>query len=241
MCKCGGKKEDEGSFMYTMRLLAIYEFPFRDLGLKAEDADQGLLAIRHRFLELLSDFADKNETQRRQLLQIVGKPAVNFFKYDPPDHIFYVSVWSSAEFGWSGAFKRTRWLRTAASLFQIRGVIDVFTTKAVAFVPAIGFDAELLPLSSALLQLRLGLRVGYQLSTSGGFTEDSCRQDGDSSATIFCSYPLLQGLVAASFYERVRLHLGLEWSPPWFPGIAPKDHHWITLIAGLGWQWISPF
>jgi predicted acylesterase/phospholipase RssA len=241
VCECSGKKEDENSFTYTMRLLALYGFHFRDLGLGPNDSDLGMLTIRNRFSELITSFADKNENNRKWPILLLGKSAVNFLTYDPPDQIFYISFWSSAELGWSAAFRRTRWLRVAASLFQIRGVLDAFTTKTVAFVPTFGLEGEILPLSSALFQLRLGVRLGYQLSTSGGFTDTSCEEDDKSSSTIYCSFPLLQGQVTASFYERVRFYVGVEWTPPWFEGIAPSENHWVTIIAGLGWQWISPF
>jgi hypothetical protein len=123
----------------------------------------------------------------------------------------------------------------------MKGLLDVFTTKAVAFTPTFGLDFELLPVSSPLFQARIGLHLGYQLSTKGGFTRERCGEDTAASATINCSFPLVRGVAALSIFERVRLHIGVEWSAPWFDPLPPQTNHWVTLVAGLGWQWLSPF
>lgn len=241
VCACDDKKADEESFLYTMRLLTTYGFYFRDLGVAPDRTSDGMYAIRARFLDLLTAFSEKHSDNRRRIYSLLGKSAVNFFQYDPPDQIVHLAVWSSLELGWSRAFRHLRWLRLTVTPLQLRGGLDIFTTKTVAFAPTVGFEGELLPLSSALLQLRIGVRLGYQLSTRGGFTDDTCAEDDASSSTIYCSYPLAQFLASVSLYERVRVQIGVEWSPPWFEGVAPQDNHWVTLIAGIGWQWLSPF
>ena len=240
-CKCSGKRGDESSFFYTMRLLSTYGFQFRDLGVPKDNPEGGMMAMRNRFLTLLIAFSDKHGPDRKLIIETMGKPALNFLRYEPPDQIAYLSVWSALELGWSRAFEKVRWLRFAASPFQMKGLLEVFTTKAVAFTPTFGLDFEVLPLSSPLLQARIGVHLGYQISTRGNFTRSSCPEDTDSSATIRCSFPLLRGIAAISIYERVRLHLGVEWSAPWFDPLPPKNNHWVTLVAGLGWQWLSPF
>ncbi len=58
-------------------------------------------------------------------------------------------------------------------------------------------------------------------------------------------YPLISDELGAffGFFDRefLKYDVGVEWSAPWFDGIAPQNNHWVTLIAGIGRQWLSPF
>jgi len=99
-------------------------------------------------------------------------------------------------------------------------------------------EFELLPRSTALFQSRLAVRAGYQLSTSGGFSADSCEAVSSNASNIHCSFPVFQSFYAVSFYERVRAHVGIEWAPPMFDNLPPSKEHWFSTIMGIGWQWI---
>jgi hypothetical protein len=222
--------------------LGAYQFQFRDLGLAPKQADNGSLAIREELLRLLSEYSKKHDSNRRFLYEIIGKPAVNFLKYAPPKHILYLMVGGGLEAGWSGAPWSPQWLRLNVVLFQVGSLLNVFSgSGAYTFTPAVGLEFEPLPLSSALFQPRLGLRVGYQFSTSGGFTNQTCNANANGEDPTKCSYPVMQIMASLVFYERVRLRIGVEWAPPWFDALPPEEDNWVKLMLSVGWQWISPF
>jgi hypothetical protein len=107
--------------------------------------------------------------------------------------------------------------------------------------PALGLEADIYPLSNALIQSRFGLRLGYQFSTGDTFLVDSCDTDELENDSLRCSAPVVGAFVAVSFYERVRLQIGVEWLPRWLPPMNTfGDDVWNGLLE-VGWQWISPF
>jgi hypothetical protein len=153
--------------------------------------------------------------------------------------MFYLLIGNNFEFVWSATTSHLSWLRFNTTLFEMRGLQNLISgTKRVTFTPALGFEFELLPLSSALFQSRLGLRAGYQLSTDGHFSADSCKAESSDAPIASCSFPVFQGFFSFSFYERVQVRVGLEWTPPWFPKLPPKHTHWFSTLINVGWQWI---
>jgi predicted acylesterase/phospholipase RssA len=165
------------------------------------------------------------------------EPYLYLYLYVDPEHYTYPSNLSAetsdAEDAEEGGKKDERDM----SVFEmVPNYLSTFVSSARA--------AELLPLSTALMQTRFTLRAGYQFSTNGGFTASNCKGDEEddiSSSPLHCSFPLMQMHVVLSFYERVRVTLGVEWALPWFDALPPKNSHWVTLITAIGWQWLSPF
>jgi predicted acylesterase/phospholipase RssA len=237
-------RPEETSFQHTLRLLEEYEFWFRDLGLDRDESWLAMSMIREQLAGDLDAFVKKLPPRERIILRTIGKPALNFFKYQPPQAIIYLAGGMGAELGTSlsSRFVATRWVRFNIAL-QTRGLSQLISpAKNVwAVTPLFGLELEIPQLSNAAFQVRLGARVGFQFSTGDrGLDRDCDFGDFDNDAAQ-CSAPLGQALVVFSFYERIRVQGGLEWFPYFFPPMSRQDENRWNGFIEVGWQWISPF
>lgn len=234
--------EDENSFEHTMRLLDLYSFHFEDLGLDRDDASLAMSRIREELLRYVDAFAKKLRLGERMAVRLLGKPAINFFAYAPPEAIFYAVVGKGGEGALSATLGQFNWMRFNFAL-QMQGFNLFLTEKpnAFALTPLVGLELEPIPLSGPLLQTRLGARIGYQFSTEDRFLSAQCDSESFSSDSIRCSAPVAQAFLAFTFYERVRIQFGFEWFPRWLPPMSRFDKHLWNGLIGVGWQWISPF
>ncbi len=234
--------DEENEFEYTMRLLATYDFHFRDLDLDRDDARFATLRIREELLVLVDEFAKKLKFGERLAIRLMGKPAINFFVYAPPLAIFYLVMGKGAEFALSATLRKSYWLRFNLAV-QAQGVNLFLTEKpnAFALTPVAGLEAEIYPASTPILQTRVGVRMGYQFSTADRFLAGTCNAGRFRNDTLRCSAPVGQTFLALVFYERIRLQIGLEWFPRWLPPMNKFDRHLWNGLVEVGWQWISPF
>jgi predicted acylesterase/phospholipase RssA len=238
------RREDESEFKYMMRLLEHYEFHFKDLGLERDEAHLGMSAIREEILHISDALAKRLPWGERQSVRIFGKPAINFFKYSPAWALVYFVAGKGVELGLSatGAWMKTRWIRLNLAL-QTQGLIPLLSEEpnVLTLTPLLGFEIEIPRLSSAMVQLRGGLRLGYQLSTGDGFHRGDCNHEWFSDDSLRCSAPVAQAVMSLSFYERIRIQGAVEWFPRWLPPMDEfRDDVWNGLFE-IGWQWISPF
>jgi hypothetical protein len=234
----------ETSFQHTLRLLVEYEFWFRDLGLDRDEAWLAMSMIREQLAGDLDAFVKKLPPRERIILRTFGKPALNFFKYQPPQAIIYLGAGMGTELGTSlsSRFVPTRWLRFNIAL-QARGLSQAISpAKNVwAITPLFGLELEIPQVSNAVLQARIGARVGFQFSTGDRGLRRHCDFGDFDDDAAQCSAPLGQAMIALSFYERIRVQGGLEWFPSFFHPMSDRDKNGWNGFIEVGWQWISPF
>ncbi|MDJ0765109.1 MAG: patatin-like phospholipase family protein [Myxococcota bacterium] len=233
---------NERSFEYTMRLLETYNFHFRDLGLGRDDAPLAMSRIRSELQLYVDAFAKKLPFGERVAVRVLGKPAVNFFMYAPPEAIVYIVAGTGAEMAASLTLGHSSLFRYNFAL-QVQGFYLLLSENPniLALTPLAGIEAEIYPLSSALLQTRIGLRIGYQFSTNDRFLANPCDTAGFGGDSLICSAPVAQLFAALSFYERIRLQGGVEWFPRWLPPMKSFGEDVWNGFIEVGWQWISPF
>jgi predicted acylesterase/phospholipase RssA len=238
------KRQGETEFGYAMRLLEDYSFHFEDLGLDRDEASRAMFVIREELLYIVDEYGKKLPWGERQTVRVLAKPAFNFYKYAPPRAIVYLTAGKGAELGLSlaGRWIPSRWLRLNVGL-QSQGLVQLASAvpNVLTLTPALGVELEVPQLNGPMVQLRGGARIGYQFSTTDGFTRRVCDAERFADDSVRCSAPVVQGVVSAAFYERIRLQIGVEWFPRWLPPTSrTKEHVWNGLIE-VGWQWISPF
>lgn len=235
-------EDGETHFAHSMRLLRAYKFQFTDLGLERDDAALAMSRIRAELLVYVDEFAKKLRFGERLAVRLLGKPAVNFFMYAPPETIVYFVAGTGAEIASSSTWGQSRWLRYNFAL-QLQGFYHLLSESpnVLALTPLLGVEAEIYPLSNPLFQTRIGLRIGYQFSSGDNFMKSDCDQDYFSRESLRCSAPVAQLFAAFSFYERVRLQGGIEWFPRWLPPMSTSNEHFWNGFLEFGWQWISPF
>ncbi|MBN2673841.1 MAG: patatin-like phospholipase family protein [Deltaproteobacteria bacterium] len=238
------RQGDESRFQYTIRLLEQYNFWFEDLGLERDEAWLAMSRIREILAGALDDYAEKLPQAESIAIRVLGKPGLNFFKYQPPQVIIYVGAGKGAEFGLSaaGKYAPARWVRFNFGL-QFKGLYELMGPEpnVFAMTPLIGMELEKTTWSSAVMQGRLGVRLGYQLSTGDSFTRGVCDLEQFSIDSRGCSAPVGQLFLALTFYERVRVQGGVEWFPYFLPPMSENDQNVFNGFLEIGWQWISPF
>jgi len=237
-------RQGETDFGYVLRLLEEYEFHFADLGLDRDEAHRATGAMREELLRMIDQFGKKLPWGERQMVRVLGKPAVNFFRYAPPRVIIYLAAGKGAELGFSttGKWVPSRWLRLNLAL-QGQGLVQLISSVPDVFVltPLAGIELEIPRINGPMVQSRGGLRAGYQLSTNDGFHTGTCDTSRFADDPMRCSAPVFQGFLALGFYERIRLQIVGEWIPRWLPPADELDRHMLSWLLEVGWQWISPF
>ena len=234
----------ETAFQHNLRLLEEYHFWFRDLGLDRDESWMAMSMIREKLAGLLDALVKKLPYRERSILRTIGKPALNFFAYQPPQSIVYLAGGTGIEVGTSltSRFVPTRWVRFNLAL-QSRGLTQLLTpAKNVwTIAPLFGLELEIPQLGGAAMQARLGARVGYQFSTGDRMLGRGCDFSDFGGDTALCSAPMGQAFAVFSFYERIRVEGGVEWFPYFLPPMDDRDRNYWSGFIVVGWQWISPF
>jgi hypothetical protein len=237
------KRETETDFAHTLRLLDLYHFNFEDLNgpRSTGNSEEAMTKVRYQLARLVDRMADTQPFGDAFAMRLVGKPALNFIYYAPPETIAYASIGRGLEIGGSWllglglGFGRLR----LNGAMQFKGLEEVAfqSNGAIAFTPLIGLETELY--GNPISQLRLGLRGGFQLS-SKGITQGDCRRSDNntlSNSRSDCSSFVAQLPLSWSAFERVRLQIVPEYLAP-HPVLEGRS--W-NINFGFGGQLISPF
>ncbi len=211
------QSEDEDRFDYFMRLLALYGFHFKDLGLAEDEAEYGKIKVRRKLLKMLKYLANaQDDDQERLLLLTAGRNLVNSIAYEPPREWWYAEIGSIVEVG--SSFLPFDWLESWARVHvatQLKGLGTLLTPDQdkLALVFAVGPELEPIFMTTRYVQPILGVRAAYQLSNRDRFGVRECTASRALDDQRLCSQFLLQGYVAVAVLERVRVQLTLEGYP----------------------------
>jgi hypothetical protein len=225
---------EETELSYVVRLLDGYGFRFRDMGLANEEGPAVERAI-HEQLRVLLDAFSAAQPESRALVDVLSRTLLGQVGYVPASLFLHASLGSVLEGGASvrlGAGP-TQFLRATASLNA--GGITSFSGAGGAYLtlaPMLGFEAELLPLSSQNLQPRVGLRAGYLFSSVDGFVSGTCSEPDRR----VCSRFTAQAYVSVSLFERIRLQLAFAMLPRVRAG---EDFSW-SILPTTGVQFLLP-
>ncbi|NMO15662.1 patatin-like phospholipase family protein [Pyxidicoccus fallax] len=222
----------ETELAHTLRLLGAYGFHFRDLGAPPGRDDIALMRIRQSFGSALRRLADAQPDDGGGAVEFAGKLlADSVAAYAPPRTSLHLVMGPTlTELGVSlgtDSPEMPRGLRLSGAL-GLRGLQRVFSSaEGESFALAAVAGPEFRPpaLQAGLVQGRLALRAGWQFSTRNRSAGEDCHSAGVSA----CSRPVVQGLLGATFLERLRVQVVGEWYPP------SGGHRGLWTIApGLG-------
>ena len=230
------QRDGEGAFDHQLRMLGRYGFHFRDLGLSRADADQArdqVIRFAHRVMQRFSDV----QPRMRWAMGVLSRIGVDVgLGYLPPQHSFHLSLGLGAELGHSftAADRDWSWLRFAVALgFDGLSTILNPSDDYLAIIPKAGVEFELL--GRAEVQLRLGVRAGYQFSTGDDFLQSACAFGQESSRP--CSRFVTDAYLAASLFGLVRLQVAGVFAP----GLRSGQSAAWAVRPTVGVQLNSPF
>lgn len=229
------RRPGEAELAYSLRLLGAYGFRFQDLGVPPGRGDLALLRIREALGGAAGALAAAQPWSDRATVAFAAKLAADAVDYSPPDHVLHLTMGpTETELGMSRGFYVSPWwprgLRLAWAV-GLRGLGQVFSsrdTEPFAVVGVGGVELQPPPGSSALAQLRFGLRAGWLLAADDQWDTGRCQDRGRASVSS-CSRPVVQALAGVTALERFRIQLVGEW----YPGTATRATQW-SVAPGIG-------
>jgi len=223
-------QDGEAHYDWMLRRLATHRFAFRDLGLNPSRADEGDDAVRVLMADMTRSLA-RAQNDLSLPIELASEVVVNALQYRAPTNLVHIGFGTGLEIGWSGTRPGTalEWLRLTLAL-EFRGIRTLISSQPSYFgiVPLLGAELEILPLSGGIFQPRLGFRGGFIFSTGDGFLAGTC--DVMNEEVIPCSRPVMQGYIALSFFQILRLLLIGEVQPA-VRGMEPDLWEFLPGIA----------
>ena len=222
---------DESDFDHLLRLLAEYRFHFEDLGLNREDAHKARRRVAARIGQLAKEIGAA-QNSGNWMWAAGARVASNSLYYEPASHVLYFTLGNRPTLGYSltEAYSSWSWFRFQAGIYT-DGLYTLLSESHnfFAFTPALGFELQPLPLSTATYQLWFGAGAGYQLSTEDDLAFSDCPAD-EHLTTAPCSGFAVSTHAAVSLYELLRLQVGALYLPP-----IDEKGYW-AISAGIGFQ-----
>ena len=233
------REKDEAHLDHVLRLLARYEFWFKDLGLNRDESEYGRIKIRRKLLGMVEHIANAQEDPGdRSLLLTAGRNFVNDIAYEPPKDWWYVNGGSAIEVGTSFLpFEwNESWARLHAAL-QLVGAETLFAPDPIALRLSLTAGGEFEPLfiSDGLLQPIIGVRAGWQVGSRDSLGTRSCNERRSLDDNRNCSQFVLHSYLALAVIERLRLQLTVEWFPIEQSGVKNNLY---DVQFGFGFQFL---
>lgn len=215
---------------YVVRRLAAYRFSWNDLGIGVVSANRARVELALRVGEILRAFAAA-QPQDSLLFRSAARTLAQRLEYVPPSHAFHFLSGPSVEVGYSVTHRAApyRAFRLAGALV-FDGLPSLITGDARSYFavsPELGLELEPPWLTRSMIQTRILLRGGFQLSSGDTLLT---RRDSPTPGTPL-SRPVIDAAIAVSVLQWMRLQMGLATFPP-FQGEPTR----FTLRPGLGVQ-----
>ena len=209
--------EDEG--YYSLRTLYQNNYSFELLEGKNDEPKAVLGELRKQTFTAFKNVTGRQPPDGRFILGVLGEPAFNLIHYQPPPKEIHFLLGEIFELG--GSLKLSNFMRAHAA-FTFQRPQDVFASNYGSFTmtPLIGLEYEPKQINSAWVQLRLGGRVGYQLTPIDSWGNNAC---SDTSKASDCTRWAIEPYIAVSIYERLRIQfiqrflpatreIGVDWN-----------------------------
>lgn len=230
------QRDDESELNYQLRLLGLYGFHFRDLGLdrnEAHEAGDQVIRLASRILQRFSDVQPRVARSMGVLSRIGVDMSLGYLR---PVHSFHITVGMGAELGYSVTVddRDWSWLRFGVALaFDGLSTFLSPSEDYLAVIPKAGLEFEVFGRPEG--QIRLGTRLGYQFSSADDFTSGDCDFANESNRP--CSRVMTEAYAAASVFGFLRLQVAVVFEPGLHTG---QSDYW-ALRPTVGMQFNSPF
>lgn len=211
------RKNKEKELDYVFRLYKKYDYHFKDLGLKKDQASRGNYTMRKKLGEIKTAFVDSLPDSEQLILKKAGTSFLNEeIYYIPKTNQLYLTLGSAVEVGWNFA----RWdivfptyLKTNVSLLY-QGAQSFLTDipNVWAISPLVGLEFEL-PGSNNNRQFIFGLKTGYQFSKGEQLTSKSCNESTYKRNVVTCNGVNVLPFLGFSYMELLRVQLYYNWMP----------------------------
>jgi len=232
------RRQGEDDFAHAMRLLAVYQFHFRDLGLEPHEARYGRIRVRRKLLKMIRYLARAQPTfADRTIVETALRTGVNGIAYEPPRDFAYFLAGSAFEVG--ASFLPFDWNRSFLRFHGALQLVDLgslLTPSEDLFRFTLAGGLELHPpsFSTPALQSFVGVRAGYQFGTvPDRLGTRDCTEERAFGDQRNCSQFVLQNYWVLTAIDRLRFQVTFEFFP--FPE-SYDDKGIYDIQFGIGYQ-----
>lgn len=204
------KQEDEADEKFSLRVLGLLEYQFKDLGLKKEQASRASYVIQKDLYDSIDGLVKLQPQPQKALLSIGLKPTINALGYYPPSSYAYAELGTFFELGYSTDIFMLGTIASPLKVnisFSTQGHESLFTgsDKASAVIPTAGLEFNLYPLSGVRYQYTLGVKAGYMFSRLDGYGKKECDEEAFDTIFTSCSKPTIIAYPLFTMIDRLRV------------------------------------
>ncbi len=224
----------EPELRYLLRLLAIFNFEFHDLGLRVDQADEAPARVRDLLDELGNALASAQPGAAWRIVGLGARIAIDTITQLPTPLVWFATLAETLEGGLSWLLPvptNQSWRIHAAVLVDGLGRIITSNSGKLAVGAGIGPEWEPHTWSSSMLQTRLLLRGGYLFGQGDNFASRSCANP-QSEQLGNCSRMVVQGGLGVTVLENLRVQVIGTWYPP----LRPSEANLWEVTPGVGVQ-----
>ncbi len=219
--------DDEDWLGHQLRRLYAHGFVWTDEGLGVARPGVARRHLRDRLAQPALALARSNTNTSNRLVRLLAELGLNQLTYAVPQQLAYVGAGPQVEAGWSARLGRGpgEWFRVGGVL-AIEGLTSPLSSREnfVGVTPLLELQIEPVPLSSPLLQPRLGVQLGYRFSSLDRLGAGTCGGEGR-----ICTQPAVRFQFGVSLLQRLRAQFGVGLFPA--AGDAPLSIQLLPQIA----------
>jgi len=205
------RRPDEDWLGHQLRRLYAHRFVWADEGLGVARPAVARRHLRDRLVQPALALARGNAATSNRVVRLLAEFGLNQLSYAVPHQLVSVGAGAQLEAGWSirGGRGGGEWLRVGGVL-SIDGLTSPFRSGSpfVAATPLLEMQVEPIPWSTAFLQPRLALQLGYRFSSGDRLGAGSCRGEGH-----ICTQPAVRLQASLSLAQRLRGQFGVGFFP----------------------------
>jgi predicted acylesterase/phospholipase RssA len=204
--------EGESDSQYTLRLLQLFEFEFKDLKIPKEKNNFAPYVIQKKFNTVVSKFTELQNKENQLQIDFAITNALSTLAIKQYDSNFYAEFGTGMELGFTNSLTLSKF-STGFTKLNL-GVLILSTdnyfskdNRSIGVTPIIGIQQAIPNWSSTNVFHNFGLNAGYQFSNGDQYRTEDCNIDrfnGDESA---CSGFSFQPNYMIVLFQRLRLKL----------------------------------
>lgn len=206
------QQKNETDSQYTLRLLQLFDFEFKDLEIPKDKNEYAPYVIQQRFNAVVSKFTGLQNKENQLQIDFAMTNALSTLAVKQYKSNFYGEYGTGLEFGYTNTLSLSKFSSgfTKLNLSVLVLSTDNFFGKdnrSIAVTPLVGILQALPMWSTTNVFHSLGLNMGYQLSNGDQYRTEDCNIDRFNGDESSCSGFSVQPNYLLVLFQRVRLKL----------------------------------
>ena len=203
---------DETDSQYTLRLLQLFEFEFKDLGIPKDKSDFAPYVIQRKFNTVVSKFTSLQNKENQLQIDFAMTNALSTLAIKQYESNFYGEYGTGLEFGFTNTLSLSEY---STGFTKINFSVLLLTTsnylkqdnRSIGITPLIGIQQAVPSWSTTNVFHNFGVNAGYQLSNGDDFRSKECNAKRFREDQSSCSAVSFQPNYLLILFQRLRLKL----------------------------------